>query len=65
MRARTEVIPSPVLRRLTLSLLGWRFAAGVWSLEGHTLTEEDVDRMSAQAWQAFVRLELVSAGAMN
>jgi hypothetical protein len=60
-----DMVPASLNRRLMLSLLGWRFDRGVWSLGGQTLTEEDVDRMSARAWQAFVRLELVSAGAMK
>jgi len=42
----TRITPPPLVRRLTLSLLGWRFDAGVWSLGTQTLTEEAVDTVA-------------------
>jgi hypothetical protein len=59
------LIPPPVQRRLTLSLLGWRFSAGVWRRGTQTLTEEAVDTMSARAWQALIGRWAMPASAMN
>jgi hypothetical protein len=61
MTPAAQVIPPPVLRRLLLSLWGWRFAEGIWSRGGQRLTEEQVDTMSARRWAAFIRRWATSA----
>jgi hypothetical protein len=66
MTPAAAVIPPAVLRRLTLSLLGWRFTGGVWAgPTGPLLTEEAVDAMSPRRWAACVRRWRASAGALN
>jgi hypothetical protein len=61
----TRVIPTPVLRRLTLSLLGFRFSSGLWVLGDDLLSEEAVDRMSPQTWERWIGRWMTAASAMN
>jgi hypothetical protein len=61
MTPATSLIPAPVLRRLMLSFLGWRFEAGRWTLGEQVLTDEQLDAMPARRWEVFLQGAAVSA----
>jgi hypothetical protein len=60
-----ELVLTAVNRRLILSMIGWRFSAGIWSLDGETLSDEEVDCMPPEGWEQFMRLSLGSAAVVN
>jgi hypothetical protein len=61
MTPTTGRIPPPILRRLCLSLGGWRFRDGVWILGRQRLSEEQVDAMSPRRWARLIRPWATSA----
>jgi hypothetical protein len=59
------VIPQPVLRRLTLTMTGWRWDGSRWHRGAEVLTEEAVDALNPQTWAACVRRWRAAASAMH
>jgi hypothetical protein len=60
-----HLIPTPVQRRLVLTLLGYRWLGGVWCTEVHTLTEQAIDDMDELSWTTFLDHWLTSATSAN
>jgi hypothetical protein len=58
-----SLIPLPLARRLVLGLLGYRVVDGRWCGPGRSLSDEDVDRMSGQAWRRWVARRQAAARA--
>jgi hypothetical protein len=56
-----SVIPSGLARRLILRLLGWRWTGTGYQCGSQYVSEEELDTMSEERWQAFTALWLVSA----
>jgi hypothetical protein len=62
-----DVLPIALSRRLILALAGFRAIDGVWVCPcGHeTLSEEQVDTMSAREWNRYMRGWLASTVSAN
>jgi hypothetical protein len=57
----TSVIPAGVTRWLILKLCGWRWDSAGYQYGEQHLSEEELDTMSPERWEAFTALWLVSA----
>jgi hypothetical protein len=57
----TSVIPAGVTRRLILNLCGWRWTGTGYQCGAQYVSEEELDTMSEERWEAFTALWLVSA----